>query len=46
MLKVNNSRFDLSPVNVVLLNDFKKGKAELKKAMKAFRKRKKVEDKM
>jgi len=36
--KVNNSGFDLSPVNMVLFNDLKKGKDELKKAMKAFRK--------
>ena len=43
--KVNNSRFDLSPVNMVLFNDLKKGKDELKKAMKAFRKQEKVEDK-
>ena len=42
--KVNNSGFDLSPVNMVLFNDLKKGKDELKKAMKAFRKREKVED--
>jgi hypothetical protein len=45
-LKVNNSGFDLSPVDMMLFNDLKKSKAELKKAMKAFRKREKVEDKM
>ena len=44
-LKVNNSGFDLSPVDMVLFDDLKKGKAELKRAMKAFRKREKVEDK-
>jgi hypothetical protein len=38
-LKVNNGGFDLSPVNMVLFYDLKKGKDELKKAMKAFRKR-------
>ena len=38
--------FDLSPVDMVLFNDLKMAKAELKKAMKAFRKREKVQDKM
>ena len=37
-LKINNSRFQLSPVNMVLFNDLKKGKEQLKKALKAFRK--------
>jgi hypothetical protein len=37
-LKVNNSRFELSPVDMVLFKDLKKGKEQLKKAMKAFRK--------
>ena len=41
-LKVNNSGFDLSPVDIVFFNEPKKGKAEL---MKAFRKREIVEDK-
>jgi hypothetical protein len=45
-LKVNNSGFDLSLINIVLFNSLKKAKAKLKKAMKVFRKRKKVKDKM
>jgi len=40
-LKVNNSGFDLSPVDMVLFNDLKKGKDELKRPTKAFRKREK-----
>jgi hypothetical protein len=43
-LKVNNSGFELSPVDMVLFNDLKKGKEQLRKAMKAFRKRQKAED--
>jgi hypothetical protein len=45
-LKVNNSGFDLSPIDMVLFDDLKKGKAQLKKAMKDFKKREKVEDKI
>ena len=45
-LRVNNSGFDLSHVHMVLFNDLKKGKAQLKDAMKAFKKREKVKDKM
>ena len=43
-LKINNSRFKLSPINMVLFNDLKKGKEQLKKAMKAFRKKETAED--
>jgi len=43
-LKVNNSGFQLSPVDMVLFNDLRNGKEQLKKAMKAFRKQEKVED--
>ena len=46
LLKSTTVDFDLSPVDMVLFNNLKKCKAELKKAMKAFRKREKVEDKM
>ena len=42
--KVNNSGFQLSPVDMALFNDLKNGKEQLKKAMKAFRKREKTED--
>ena len=41
-----NSGFDLSPVDMLLSHDLKKGNTELKKAMKDFRKREKVEDKL
>ena len=34
-LKVNNSGFDLSPIDMVIFNELKKGKAQLKMAMKA-----------
>ena len=34
-LKINNSRFKLSPVNMMLLNNLRKGKEQLKKAVKA-----------
>ena len=44
-LQVNNRGFDLSPANMVLFNDLKQWKAQLKKAMKDFRKREKVKDK-
>jgi len=43
-LKVNNSGFQLSPVDMALFNDLKNGKEQLKKAMKAFRKREKTSD--
>jgi len=43
-LKVNNSGFQLSPIDMVLFNDLKNGKEQLKKAMKAFRKQEKTED--
>ena len=46
LLKVNNSGFDLSPIDMVIFDELKKGKAQLKMAMKAFKKREKVEDKM
>ena len=45
-LQVNNSGFDLSLADMVLFNDLKQGKTQLKKAMKDFRKREKVEDKI
>jgi hypothetical protein len=37
-LQVNNSGFDLSPVDMALFDDLKQGKAQLKKVMKDFRK--------
>ena len=43
-LKVNNSGFELSPIDMVLFNDLKRGKEQLRKAMKAFRKRQTAED--
>jgi hypothetical protein len=43
-LKVSNTGFELFPVDMVLFNDLKRGKEQLKKAMKAFRKREKAED--
>ena len=44
-LKID-SGFDLSPIKMVLFNELKRGKAELKKTMKALRKWEKVKDKM
>ena len=44
--KVNNSGFNLSPIDMVIFDELKKGKAQLKMAMKAFKKQEKVEDKM
>jgi len=44
LLKVNNSGFKFSPVDMVLFNDLKRGKEQLRKAMKAFRKCQKAED--
>ena len=35
----------LSPIDMVIFDELKKGKAGLKMAMKAFKKREKVEDK-
>jgi len=43
-LKVNNSGFQLSPVDMALFNDLRNGKEQLKKATKAFRKQEKAED--
>jgi len=43
-LKVNNSGFQLSPVDMALFNDLRNGKEQLEKAMKAFREREKGED--
>jgi hypothetical protein len=44
-LHINNIGFHLSPIDMALFNNLKQGKAQLKKAMKDFRKREKVEDK-
>ena len=45
-LQVNNSGLDLSPADMALFNDLKQGKAQLKKAMKDFRKQEKVKVKI